>query len=450
MSTTTASSAPSTPCRAPSENVSTPDVLDRLLAGRQADRLPSVAAAVVRNGEVAWSGAVGSADFEEGREATPDTQYRVGSITKTFTATAIMQLRAAGALDLDDRLEQHIEGIANGSPTIRRMLCHLSGLQREAGEMFVTGDSPTEEQLVESMQQVELVLAPSQQHHYSNLAFALLGQIVARKSGHRYTDYVDERIIRPLGLERTTWTPQQPKAQGYLVDEYARTVWKEPETDLGGTAPAGQLWSTVGDLCRWAAFLAEGVDGVLDAATVEEMWFPQVMYYPDEWTLGWGLGLMLYNRDGRIYGGHGGAMAGHLAGVYVNRKSKVGAAGLTNSGTRGDMDLFAIDLAAKAAEIWPAAVEAWRPEAEPPADVRPLLGRWWSEGNEFVFWWEGGALKARVAGAPAGKGETTFERDGGGWRASAGRERGERLRVDGGRMIWSGYAFTRTQEPFTA
>ena len=96
-------------------------------------------------------------------------------------------------------------------------------------------------------------------------------------------------------------------------------------------------------------------------------------------------------------------------------------------------------------------IEAWRPEAEPPADVRPLLGRWWSEGSEFVFWWESGALRRKVGRrAPSGKGETTFERDGDGWRAAAGRERGERLRVDGERLIWAGYAFTRAQGPFTA
>jgi len=69
---------------------------------------------------------------------------------------------------------------------------------------------------------------------------------------------------------------------------------------------------------------------------------------------------------------------------------------------------------------------------------------------EFVFWWENGALQAKVAGTPPGRAETTFERDGDGWRAAAGRERGERLRVDGDRMIWAGYAFTRAQEPFTA
>jgi CubicO group peptidase (beta-lactamase class C family) len=432
--------------------MSTPDTgaLDRLLQERQADRLPSVAAAVVHKGDQVWANAAGSADYDAGRDATPDTQYRVGSITKTFTATAIMQLRDAGQLDLDDRLEQHLDGIANGTPTIRRLLSHLSGLQREAGEMFVTGESPTEDELVSSMSEVEFVLRPAQAHHYSNLAFALLGQVVARKSGQPYMQYVDERIIQPLGLTRTTWTPEAPKAQGYLVDEYARTVWTEPETDLAGTSAAGQLWSTVEDLGRWATFLAGGADGVLDAATNEEMWFPQVMYYPHDWVLAWGLGLMLYNQDGAIYGGHGGAMAGHLAGVYIDRKTKTGAAALTNSGTRGDMDMFAIKLAAKAKELWPEPIETWRPEQEPPAEVRAILGRWWSEGNEFIFWWEGGTLRAKVAGTPPGRGETTFERDGDGWRAAAGRERGERLRIDDGQLVWSGYAFTRAQEPFKA
>jgi hypothetical protein len=179
------------------------------------------------------------------------------------------------------------------------------------------------------------------------------------------------------------------------------------------------------------------------------MWFPQGMYDPNDWMIGSGLGLELYNRDGRIYGGHGGAMAGHLAGVYVDCRTGIGAAAVTNSGTRGEMDLFAISLAATAIEIWPEPIEPWQPEPEPPADVRAMLGRWWSEGTEFVFRWERGALRAKVVGMPLGRAETTFERDEAGWRAAVGRERGERLRVDGDRLIWAGYAFTRTQQPFS-
>jgi CubicO group peptidase (beta-lactamase class C family) len=415
--------------------------LDRLLQQKQADRLPSVAASVVRKGEIVWSNAVGCANYAEGLEATPGTQYRVGSITKTFTATAIMQLREAGALDLDDRLGDHLPDVEQGSPTLRRMLSHLSGMQREVGEMWVEGTTPTEADLIAGY-----VLDPHQAHHYSNLAYGLLGRVVAARSGMPYTQYVDERIIGPLGLSRTSWGPEAPRAQGYLVDDYARTAAEEPDSELGGVASMGQIWSTVEDLATWATFLARGADGVLDAKTVESMWFPQVMYYPDEWVLGWGLGVMLYNHEGKIYGGHGGAMPGHLAGMYIHRKTQVGAAALTNSGTRGNMDLLCLELAAKAQELWPEDIDVWRPEEEPPpADVRALLGPWWSEGTQFVLWWEKGALHARVASAPPGRGETTFERSGDDWVAVAGRERGERLFVRGDEFVWAGYPFTRDQ-----
>ena len=419
--------------------------LDRMLQQRQADRLPSVAAAVVRKGETVWSNAVGYANYDGDVEATPGTQYRIGSITKTFTATAVMQLRDAGELDLDDRLDKHLSDV-EGGPTIRRMLAHLSGMQREVGEMWVEGTTPTEADLIAGY-----VLEPHQAHHYSNLAFGLLGRVVAARSGIPYMQYVDERIIAPLGLTRTTWYSQEPKAQGYLVADYARTVWEEPESDLGGVAAMGQLWSTVEDLASWATFLARGADGVLDAKTIESMWFPQVMYFPDEWVLGWGLGLMLYNHGGQIYGGHGGAMAGHLAGVYVHRKSQVGAAALTNSGTRANMDMLAIELAAKARELWPDDIEVWRPEREaPPPAAAAILGHWFSEGTDFVFWWEGGKLHAKVATAPPGRGETTFEPEGDAWRAVEGRERGELLSVRDGFMVWAGYSFTRDQQPFKA
>lgn len=429
--------------------MSTPEQLDRLLREWQAERrLPSVAAAVVRRGVPAWSAAVGSADLEDDVGATPQTQYRVGSVTKTFTAVAVMQLGAAGELDLDDRLEQHLDVPANGTPTIRRLLCHLSGLQREVGDMWITGASPTETELIESLTTVEQVLPGGSAFHYSNLAFALLGRLVAAKTGERYQDVVDERIVRPLGLARTTWQPQPPKAVGYLVDEYASTARREPERDFEAVASAAQLWSTVEDLARWAAFLADGDDGVLPAGVVERMWSPQVMEEPDDWSRGFGLSLELRNTGERILGGHRGAMPGHLAAVFVDRKSGIGAAALTNAGTRGALDELAAGLIDRADELWPAPVEPWRPEGAPPADVARLLGRWWSEGNEFVFSWRDGALHAGVATLPPGRGETRFERDGDGWRAARGREQGERLRVDGERLSWGGYAFTREQRSF--
>src|SRR5262249_47355200 len=115
--------------------VSTPDALaaelEQLVRKEQRDkRLPSIAVSIMRDGELAWEIAVGAADVEAKREATPDTQYRLGSITKTFTAAAVMQLRDEGGLDLEDTLDKHVEG-AKHAPTIRRLLSHTSGLQRQ-------------------------------------------------------------------------------------------------------------------------------------------------------------------------------------------------------------------------------------------------------------------------------------------------------------------------------
>jgi CubicO group peptidase (beta-lactamase class C family) len=421
--------------------------LERSLRERQAERLPSIAGAVIRAGETVWSGAVGLADLDSGAEATPDTQYRVGSITKTFTAVSIMRLRDEGKLDLDDPLEQHLPGIALGAPTLRRMLSHLSGLQREAGEMFVTGEVPTIEQVVEATAVYEQVLPAARAHHYSNLAYGLLGEVVARLSGIPYTQYVDERLLAPLGMRRTTWVEQEPNAIGYLVDEYSGIATREPHSDMGGIASMGQLWSTVGDLATWGAFLVDGNDEVLASATVVEMWAPQSMVNPDDWTAGWGLGLGLASHEGRIFGGHTGAMPGFLAGLFVNRQTKTGAAVLTNAGTRAPTMEVAIELAEATIEVWPPEIEPWRQESPPPPEVVAILGRWWSEGYEHIFSWEGGKLTARMAGAPKRIKPTVFEPlPAGGFRAVEGRESGERLRVEGDRMVWGGYSFSRTQE----
>jgi len=115
--------------------VSTPETLAAALEQhvrkeQREKRLPSIAAAVLRDGELAWETAVGEADVVSGEAATPDTQYRLGSITKTFTAAAIMQLRDAGKLDLEDTLDAHVAGAAH-APKLRQLLAHTSGIQRK-------------------------------------------------------------------------------------------------------------------------------------------------------------------------------------------------------------------------------------------------------------------------------------------------------------------------------
>ncbi len=434
--------------------MSTPDrltaKLEQLLAAAQREkRAPSIAAAVLRDGEVIWQSAVGAADVEAGVEATADTQYRVGSITKTFTAAAIMQLRDAGKLDLEDTLDRHVEGAAH-APTIRRLLSHASGLQREThDDSWLTLRFAPPDELLETLGQAEMVLPSGARFHYSNLAFALLGIVVERVSGMAYMDYVREHLFEPLGLTRVGFDPEQPAAKGYLGQPYADGVWDTIDVETGAWASAGQLWGTVGDLCRWGAFLADPAEAVLAKKTVEEMRTVQVIAEHDRWLAGYGLGLGL-RRDGeRILVGHTGSMPGFIAVLYVSPSEKVGVAVLTNESEANVVPL-GLELVRTTVDEWPVAPEPWRVGKPPPDDVAPLLGIWFMEATRLVFRWREGQLEARFDEMQDWEPSAVFERETDDrWRTVSGPEHGEALRVerepDGTvtRLVWAGYPVTR-------
>jgi CubicO group peptidase (beta-lactamase class C family) len=439
----------------PSERLG--EELGRLLRLKQSEaRLPSVSAAVFRGGELVWAEALGVADVEAGTKAAPDTQYRIGSITKTFTAAAIVQLRDAGLLDLDDRLGDHLDDVPHKAPTLRRLLSHLSGLQREPpGEIWESLQPPDREGFLASLADAEQILAPGAHWHYSNLGFALLGEVVERASKQPYRAYVEERLLAPLGLERTSFVAREPAAKGYLVGAWSDDVTAEPDVDLSGTAASGQLWSTTGDLARWSSFLSEGRDGVLAADSVAEMRAVHTMMDVEKWTVGWGLGLELLRREDRIWVGHGGAMPGQVAGLVFRPQEKIGAAVLTNSGAFPGPEGLALELAGKALELEPAGPDPWRPREAPAPEVAGLLGAWWSEGYEHVFRWLDGRLVADLLVAPEHRRRSIFAPEGDDrWRVAEGRERGELLRVvrdESGtavKLYWATYPFTRTPQTF--
>jgi CubicO group peptidase (beta-lactamase class C family) len=439
-----------------SELLPEPERFRRLvLEAQKAGRLPSLAAAVFRGDELVWSDAVGVADAEKKVEATPDTQYAVASITKTFTAVSIMQLRDAGKLDLEEPLSRYLPEAAHGSPTLRRMLSHASGLQREPpGEVWETLEFPGEEELLGRLAEAEQVLAPWAAWHYSNLAYALLGHVVARVSGTPFHDYVRERLLGPLGLTRTTWGPEAPAAKPYFVEPYTDAVRREPELELGGKGGESGLSSTVGDLARWGSFLADPDEAVLAPASVAEMHELQIMAESD-WTLGWGLGIGLVRRGERIFGGHTGGFPGFLSMFVYSRRDRVGAVVLTNSGHWPKLSETGLSLAEAALDELAPELEPWAPEEPPPEEIVPLLGRWWSEGSETVFSWRKGKLEARLATAPPEREPSVFEQEGKDrFRTVSGGERGEAMRVvrdDSGAVVklyWATYPFTRVPEIF--
>jgi CubicO group peptidase (beta-lactamase class C family) len=423
-----------------------PELAEILRHGQVRFRLPSVSAAVYCGDETVWREAVGIADDRRG-EATSETQYRIGSITKTFTAAAVLSLREEGRLTLDDPIERHVPDARFGDLTLRRLLAHSSGLQREPpGEVWETLEFPRGDELLRRLADAELVLPAGERWHYSNLAYALLGEVVARATGSAFADFVEERFIGPLGLTRTTWRTVEPTARGYYVDPYARTLRPEPSLEGDGAEAVASLWSTPSDLCRWANHLA----------SLEAMHQVQIMDDPDAWTLGHGLGLQLVRRGDRVYFGHGGAMPGFLAMLLGRRPEGIGAALVTNASTPGAaVEEITAELVEKALEIYAAGLELWRAEAEPPPEVAELLGIWWTEGIPFVFWWEGGRLRARPTESEKPRAVSVFDADGPDrFRVAEGRERGELLRVirdpEGriAKLYWATYPVTREPSTF--
>lgn len=430
--------------------------LSRIVREAQAEhRLPSVSAAAVRDGELVWEETVGLGDADRSEAATPDHQYRIASITKTVTAVGILQLRDEGKLNLEDRLTTHVPE-AKHDPTIRGLLTHLSGIQREVpGDVWETLEMPTREELLPRLAEAEQVLAPGAFWHYSNLAFALLGEVLARVSGRTAENYLDDRVLRPLGMARTTWAPQPPFAVGYLVDPHADTVRREEVIEGRATAPAGELWSTAADLCRWAAFIANPDPAVLAPETVEEMCMFQSMVDLTKWRLGYGLGFALYRLDDDVFVGHDGAHAGFLAHVSAQRAKRTGAAVLTNAGAGVTISTVGLKLSKATADAYPPVAEEWRPGDAPPPELEGVLGRWWTEGHELVFSFRNGRLESLFPEARLDLGHSVYEREADDrYRVVKGYERGELLRIvrdDSGapvKLYFATYPVTREPQTF--
>jgi CubicO group peptidase (beta-lactamase class C family) len=434
----------SEPLRAP-ESL-TADLRRKALHLQRESPAPSVSIALFRGADLLWSDAIGLADVEGGREATTDTQYAIASITKTFVAASIFALRDEEKLGLDDPIGRHLAQAAESEEvTIRRLLAHSSGIQREVpGNVWETLEFPDREQLLGSLDEAEQVLRPGDRWHYSNLAYALLGELIGQLSGTDAKDFIRERFLEPLGLTRTTWGPGENAATGYFVDPFADVAHAEPVVEKKAVSPAGALWSTTGDLARWGAHLMEQ----------EEMHAVQVMTDPG-WTLAWGLGLMLHRRGERLFAGHDGGTVGHASHLSYARREKAGVAVLTNTGNPlTEFDFVA--LADTAANALPAEEEPWRPGQSPPAELEGVLGPWWGEGVEWVFEWRDGRLAVRRPGTRPPV-PTTFEREKDDrYRTVSGREQGELLLIhrDADRipskLSWATYAFTRRPRAFGA
>ena len=407
-------------------------VLDRYQAER---RLPGIVAGVLRGGELAWWGSAGAG-------ADPNTQFRIGSITKTITAVLVLQCRDDGLLSLDDPLGRVLPESGYAAATVRSLLAHVSGMQSEpVGPWWERSPGAAADQLIAANDGSGRVFAPGERYHYSNLGYALLGELVARLRGGSWPSVVEDRVLGPLGMTRTSYLPEEPFARGFSVHHLAGTLTDEPLHDTGAMAPAGQLWSTLADVARFAAFVGTGDPAVLAEATLAEM------RQPVPPAVEYGLGVRLVPYADGVLAGHTGSMPGFQAAAFVDPLNDVGVVALTNGTTGFSGPELAVAMLSGPT---PGPIEPWVPTRHVPAWARELLGYWHWGHSAFEVRWNNERLEWRdlARGALAEQ----FHRPGDRIVGLAGYHEGETLHVvrrdDGSVDCLECATFVYTREPY--
>ena len=311
--------------------------------------IPGVVVGVVAGGKLTWAKGYGTTDLAGGVPLTPSTPFRIGSVSKVFTATAILQLRDAGKLRLDDPVVMHLPWFRVPTPfpdappiTVEHLLTHTSGLSREGPfPAWTTHEFPTREELKAAMPKVAVLSPPGKTYRYSNLGLALLGEVVIAASGETWAGYLKKHVTDPLGMASTTGAPTKAEIAA-LPRQHRR---KQPDGsrgmlayyDTGSFAPAAAVISTLEDLARFAALhLTADTAGpkaggaqILSGPTLAEMQRPH--WVNARWTGARGLGWGVSRRDGRTYVSHGGWIGGHRADVVLDPERGLAAIALTNA-----------------------------------------------------------------------------------------------------------------------
>lgn len=248
--------------------------------------------ALVVDGEVVLLKAKGVADLENKRVTTPDTIFRVASITKTFTATSVMMIRDQQKLALADPLTQHLPDFDVGYPhrdaqpiRIEHLLTHSAGLVR-SGPYAELKRPSTEDDLIDAMK-LPLTSDPGLAHKYSNFGFGLLGLLIGRKSGVPYRDFVQTKILEPLSMTSSgfdlTKLPADRLSVGYKHD--GPRLSAAPMTTNGAGEGAGGLYSSARDMAEWLRFQLgawpprdDPDEGIVKRATLREMHTPRLPF----------------------------------------------------------------------------------------------------------------------------------------------------------------------------
>ena len=295
--------------------------------------VPSASVAVVKGGKLVYTHAYGKARLNPAEAATPEMRYSIGSISKQFTAAAILMLQQEGKLKLDDPVGKYIPGLTRGNEvTIREILSHTSGYQDYWPEDYVMTPMLrpiTVQQILDTWAKKPLDFEPGTQWQYSNTNYVIAGAIVEKVSGQPLFDFLTQRIFRPLDMKSVWDSDQHPltkaDAEGYIRNALG-PLRPAPVEGAGWMAAAGELAMTAHDLALWDESLLS--QSLLTPESYKEM-FTEVKLKNGKGT-GYGLGVGVRDRDGHHVISHTGEVSGFVSDNEVLTDAGVAIAVLTN------------------------------------------------------------------------------------------------------------------------
>lgn len=313
--------------------------IDRIAAQVLEDTgVPSASVAVVKGGKLVYTHAYGKARLEPAIAATPEMRYSIGSISKQFTAAAILLLQEDGKLSLDDAVGKYVPGLTRGNEvTIRQILSHTSGYQDYWPEDYVMTPmlkAESAEQILDTWGKKPLDFDPGTQWQYSNTNFVIAGRIVEQVTGQPLMELLTRRIFRPLGM-KSVWNSDETKLTETDATAYYRhalgPLRVAPKEGRGWMFAAGELAMTAHDLALWDESLIART--ILKPDSYKEM-FAEVKLKDGKGTH-YGLGVDVRDRDGHRTIGHGGEVSGFVADNEVLVDDGVAVAVETNQDAIG-------------------------------------------------------------------------------------------------------------------
>ena len=339
------------------------ELLDNQLSDEQQIRnIPGMSAAIVLDQEIIWSNSYGYADLDKKVPMNSDYLFRVGSITKLFTATMLMHLRDAGKLNLDDPLEKYEKRFILKSrfadpkpPTFRQVVSHTAGIPRESTiNVWKELDFPQADAFLEKLEETEITFPAYTEFKYSNLGIALMGHTLSVAAGQPYREYVKQNILEPLGMTNSgfdlTDEIKSRLACGYLPSEDGKSFEQAPLFDLEGMAPAGQLYSSIKDMARFVSLQfsdkAAGGSQILGGTTLREMHAPVFLGGDEDGAIGIGIGWLLHKPiEKHNIIEHSGGVHGYTTNICLVPDMKLGIIVFTNTmSSPGEICINALDL----------------------------------------------------------------------------------------------------------